>query len=236
MVLASIFFTLSFLSGLFIVWQLYWTDYVANSYQSEKIEEIRNSPVFIKAKDSGVGVERYDDPPVIDPPLRGQWYGLITIPSIHKGKWATIAEGSGLDVIDYGYFGHYAGTTSLGDKGNVALAAHRRSRGSAMRDADKIKVGDPIVVETSKYYYVYRVTGQEIVNPWDDYTVSVNPQQAKQLIEEGKDWRSIELDVVERQLTVTTCHPLYGATHRLITHSTLEYWMDKTTGKPKEIL
>ena len=68
-------------------------------------------------------------------------------------------------VIDKGSLGHYTDTAMPGELGNFALAGHRQSYGAALRNQPDLEAGDPLIVETAEYFYVYRVTEHEIVAP-----------------------------------------------------------------------
>lgn len=225
--------------GLFIFWQIQWTTWEANAHQEASIEYFENTEHFV-ASPNQVGVERRDEPPKMSHVSHGQYIGMINIPAIHGDKWSVIAEGSGLDVIDMGYFGRYNNTrTYPGEVGNFSMAAHRLSYGSGMMDIDKVKVGDSVIVETNKYYYVYKVLENPIdvlVNPSQVEVISADPYQARQLIAEGKDWRTEDIEVTRRFLTITSCHPAYVSSHRIILHAEFDYWMDKEDGKPKELV
>ena len=81
-----------------------------------------------------------------------------------------------------------------GEQGNVALAGHRVGKGSPFLELDKLRPGDPIVVETAQSWFVYRVLGdpstgdfgtdpsgipgQEIVRPTDVAVIARTPDAA----------------------------------------------------------
>ena len=55
--------------------------------------------------------------------------------------------------------GHYADTAMPGEQGNVSFAGHRVGKGSPFLELDQLRPGDPIVVETSDSWFVYRMLG-----------------------------------------------------------------------------
>ena len=87
--------------------------------------------------------------------------------------------------------GHYSGTAMPGERGNAAFAGHRVGRGSPFLDLDRLRPGDPVVVETGNAWSVHRVLGdpatgdlgtdpsgipgQEIVAPTDVAVISPTP-------------------------------------------------------------
>ena len=50
-----------------------------------------------------------------------------------------------------------------GQVGNFAFAGHRNGYGQPLGDVDKLQEGDPIIVRTQDYWYVYHYTSYKIV-------------------------------------------------------------------------
>jgi sortase A len=108
------------------------------------------------------------------------------------GYRAMVREGVGLDVLAIGP-GHYPSSAWPGQPGNVAVAAHNATW---IRFGD-LRPGDELTLQTRYGAFRYRMTGSRVVTP-DDTSV---------LRPEG-----------DRQLTLTTCWPLWAgqfATRRL---------------------
>jgi sortase A len=136
-----------------------------------------------------------------------------------------VVEGTDQDQLAQGP-GHYLGTAFPGEKGNVSLAGHRVGRGSPFLDLDKLRPGDPIIVETRTSWFVYRVLGdqasgnfgadasgipgQEVVLPTDLKVISPTPGGAATAAPSGS------------YLTLTTCHPRFSARQRLVIHAKLD--------------
>ncbi|MNJ57355.1 Sortase family protein [compost metagenome] len=98
---------------------------------------------------------------------------------------------------------HMSETTTIGEAGNAAIAAHRsRTTGRLFNRLDEVEVGDEIVVRSQGEKFVYSVYQISVVKPTD---VSVL---------EGNDSDKI--------LTLITCEPLVNPTHRLIVHAKQE--------------
>ena len=96
--------------------------------------------------------------------------------------------------------GHYPDTALPGGKGNFAVAGHRTTYGAPFFNLDQLRPDDEVVVTArDKKQYVYRVREQRIVGPGDSWVVGEDP------LERGK-----------RLLTLTTCHPRFSNTQRMI--------------------
>ena len=71
-------------------------------------------------------------------------------------------------------------------------------------------------------YYVYYVTGSEIVQPNDVQVIAPVPNKPGE-------------EPTERMLTMTACHPMYSAAERYITYAKYDHWVDRSKGIPKEL-
>ncbi|SEO41213.1 class E sortase [Trujillonella endophytica] len=207
--LGQLLLTVGFVLLLFVVYELYVTDLLAGQAQEELSDELR---------------EEWDGatPAPITPEV-GEPFAFLHVPGLGAGWNRAIVEGTGADELAQGP-GHYVGTALPGEQGNFAVAGHRVGRGSPFLDLDQLRPGDPIVVETSDAWYVYRVLGdpatgdfgggpvpgQQIVSPSDVSVISPTPTAAPEVPPSGA------------YLTLTTCHPRYSARERLIVHAVLE--------------
>jgi sortase A len=112
-----------------------------------------------------------------------------------------------------------------GEQGNFAVAGHRVGRGSPFLDLDRMRPGDPIVIETAEGWFTYRVLGdpatgdfaspsgipgQHVVTPADVDVIAPVPGGPPDAVATGA------------YLTLTTCHPKYSARQRLIVHAELD--------------
>ena len=96
---------------------------------------------------------------------------------------------------------HYAVTPLPGAGEPFAIAGHRTTYGAPFNKLDELKRGDAIYVDTPYARFRYRVAKTSVVLPTD---VGV-------LADRGYD------------LVLTTCTPLYSASHRLIIWGRLVY-------------
>ncbi|MDY2941067.1 MAG: class E sortase [Varibaculum sp.] len=211
--------TLGLLTALFAFWQVFVTDWQTASDRTAAISEFTElaSDYPLKISDD----ERTTAPPV---PARVGWNQ--TFGSLHVPKWnymvIPVREGTDNAVIDFAVAGHYTETVMPGDIGNFSVAAHRRTYGSNFRRIDVLNEGDRVVVETQGAWMVYEMIGKEIVLPSQSEVVAPVP---------GK----IDEKPTERLMTMTTCHPEYGSSHRYIVHLKLHHWVPRTSGVPREL-
>jgi sortase A len=140
----------------------------------------------------------------------GDAIARLEIPSI--GVNDIIVAGVGTSDLKKGP-GHYPDTPLPGQLGNAAIAGHRTTYGQPFFDVDKLEPGDEIIVTTLSGRFVYRVTGQEIVDP-SDYGVvaTVNPDVAN--------------------LTLTSCNPKWTAQQRIVIFSELDQDASTSAGEP----
>lgn len=99
--------------------------------------------------------------------------------------------------------GHFPETPMPGQLGNSAIAGHRTTYGQPFYDVDKLEPGDDIILTTLDGQYVYTVTGQQIVSPSDYHVVTTT-------------------DPDTASLTLTSCHPRWSASQRIVISSELD--------------
>jgi sortase A len=146
----------------------------------------------------------------------------LYIPRFGPDYHWTILQGTTQAVLADGP-GHYVGTALPGQVGNFAVAGHRVGKGEPFLNLDHLRAGDAVIVETKPFWYVYRVKGldhgltvpdrdgvpgREIVDPTDGAVLLPYPDHPG-----GRPF--------ERLMTMTTCHPKFTATERMIVHAKL---------------
>ena len=229
-VLGELLITLGVLLGLFVAWQLWWTDVVAGREQAQIAEEL-GWVTAAPAVDAGteaaepppVSPERRDPAPVIEEPAVGTGFAALQVPRWGADYLRTISQGTSREeVLDDLGIGHYEGTAMPGAVGNFAVAGHRTTYNKPFNRVEELVVGDPLVVQTHDTWYVYRVTSTEIVSPDAVQVIAPVPNQP-------------EAQPTEALMTLTTCHPMFSARERFIVYSTLDYWMPIADGTPVEL-
>jgi len=225
--------TFGLVALLFVVYELYVTDFLSARDQDRLSEQIEQqwadaptveapAPEPVPAPTEGAPAPAPQPAPeTIDVGL-GEPFAKLYIPRLGEDYNRVIVEGTAQVQLEQGP-GHYLGTAMPGQQGNFAVAGHRVGRGSPFLDLDRMRPGDAIVVETELNWYVYRVLGdpatgdfgtdpsgipgQQIVRPEDVSVIAPTPGGAA---------------ATDAYLTLTTCHPKYSAAQRLIIHARLD--------------
>ena len=149
--------------GLFVVWQLFYTDILSGRTQDAALEstdfaeDSHLPPVTvtdgeITAADVDVPIEILPDAlkvyspdgaPITAEPAAPETFGRLWVPRWGSGYVKPISQGTDRQVtLDKLGIGHYQSTAMPGEVGNFALAGHRTSYGKPFADIDV----------TEKYY------------------------------------------------------------------------------------
>ena len=221
--------------GLYVVWQLFYTDVTAAREQQEVLETLDwaytgeitadepaepEGPLVIADADK----QSPDTAPVMEEPEF-----LTTFATLYVPRWGTdyvkpVSQGvTRREVLDVLGIGHYPGTAMPGELGNFAISAHRTTYGKPFNRIAELEHGDPLVVQTEEAWYVYRVTDDSIVLPHQVEVIAPVPGQPG-AAPDG------------HYITLTTCHPMFSAAERFIVHGELEYWAPVGDAVPAEIL
>lgn len=187
--------------GLFAVYTLFWTG-VETANEQEALEEQFSS---VEASPEATEEPAADDP---EPePLSGDAYARLTIPRLGDDWRWIVVQGVELETLTRGP-GHYPETVDPGEVGNFAVAGHRATYGEPFANLDRVQVGDEVRVERAGVLHTYVVTESFITDPSDTDVLLPVPGQP-----------GVEAD--EAVLTLTTCHPRWSSSERLIVHATL---------------
>ncbi len=215
---------------LFVVWQLGYEGVVQAKAQSGVVSELEQQ--FVAPHSNGIsgaggGTGTGNAAPTSIPPELlpdgGAPFAILRVPRLGGPTWSKpVFQGTGLDVLAQG-LGHYTETQLPGQVGNVAIAGHRAGHGNPLINIDAIRPGDVMVLETRFAYYVYRVTGHEIVPPTHVQVLDAVPN------EPGAAPTTAEF-------TLTSCDPRYGSTNRYIVYSQLEQTIPHDQGLPAGLL
>lgn len=205
---------------LYVLWNLFVADALIRNEQARAAEELRAAWSDASAAHPvGAGVQRQD--PAIAPPEPGEAFAVLHVPRFGDSWQRPVVEGTTLADLADGA-GHYRDSALPGQIGNFAVAGHRLTHGSIFKRIDALREGDPIVVETAGGWHVYRVTRSLIVTPDRVDVVAPVPARPGQAPE-----RAV--------LTLTSCDPLFGSTHRFIVHAELERSQARAAGPPAEL-
>jgi sortase A len=209
----------------FLAWQLWWTDVIGNRAQAQVVRNLDFSPApTASASGPLVAPPRYDDPPVPAEPAVTTTFATLQVPRWTGEPARPISEGTDKKtVLDVLGIGHYPGTAMPGAIGNFAVAGHRTTFAKPFNRIAELQVGDALVVRTSDTWYVYKVTSTQVVLPTDVSVIAPVPGDP-----------SAAPSV--RSITLTTCTPMFSASHRYIVHGVLDHWAPVSAGTPAELL
>lgn len=224
-VVGELLITLGVLLLGFLVWQLWWTDVEADAAQAEIVRELGFAPPpEVTDVDDGIAEPRRDEPPVLAQPEHAASFASLQVPRWAGEPERPISQGTDRPtVLDTLGIGHYDDTAMPGGLGNFALAGHRVTYGKPFNRIEELQVGDPLVVRTTDTWYVYKVTGTEVVMPADVRVIAPTPNQPG-------------VEPTQRFITLTTCHPMFSARERYVVHGVLDYWAPVADGTPAELL
>ncbi|WP_404801583.1 class E sortase [Bifidobacterium platyrrhinorum] len=222
-ILAEILITFAIVCTLYIVWQMWWTGVEAERTQVETRQQVSWSDPTASG-DTKIAKAQEGDAPV--QPTSANYGDLISqlyIPRFGQDWQRNVVEGTDAAQLARHGLGHYTNTQMPGQVGNFAIAGHRNGYGEPLGDVDKLQEGDPIIVRTQDYWYVYTFTKYRIVNPEDVYVIAPDPDNTG-------------AQPTKRMITLTTCEPKYSTPiHRWIVWGELKYWAKVSDGIPQEL-
>ena len=137
----------------------------------------------------------------------GDAIARIRVPKIDLDK--IVVEGVEVDDLRKGP-GHYRSTPLPGQRGNAAIAGHRTTYGAPFNRIDELEPGDDILVSTLQGDFTYKVLPQTDGDGAPSGHLIVSPNDA---------WVLDDTD--DNRLTLTSCHPKYSASQRIIVQAAL---------------
>ncbi|MFH1329034.1 MAG: sortase [Actinomycetota bacterium] len=169
-------------------------------------ESLPLAPIVVpSALDTAAGLDAGvlpagEDPPELileAAPALGGPIGTILIPKA-RVDWVVV-EGGRRSDLTLGA-GHMPWTPLPGQPGNAVISGHRTTYGAPFRHLDDLEPGDIVTVTTTIGTHIYQVVEVRAVDPNDTWVMD--------------QWRGA-------WLTLTTCHPEFLATQRLVAISRL---------------
>ncbi|WTW96183.1 class E sortase [Streptomycetaceae bacterium NBC_01309] len=225
------FITLGVVILLFVVYQLYWTGVLAREARAGELDELQKKmKATLAAPATPAVVGAAPAPPAPGPPPAyedGKSFAVMYIPRFGSGwKWTVLAN-TETDTLKKG-LGWYTGSAKAGQDGNFAVAGHRKTYGDPMIDFPDLRVGDKVIVNDTVNWYVYTIdkplvngtNNKAVYKTLPDDTGVVAPVPVKGFDKPGK------------YITLTTCEPEYGSSHRLIVWGHLESVQPLSAGEP----
>ncbi|WP_265292075.1 class E sortase [Streptomyces sp. SHP 1-2] len=212
-VMGELFITTGVMMLLFVTYQLWWTNVRAHAQADRAASALQDDWASGRAPDA------------FEP---GQGFALLHMPTLDVV--VPIAEGTDTKkVLDRGMVGHYADkplkTAMPQDaSGNFGLAGHRNTHGEPFRYINRLKPGDPIVVETRDTYFVYKMASVlPVTAPSNVGVLDPVPRQA--------GFKS-----PGRYITLTTCTPEFTSKYRLIVWGKMVEERPRSKGKPDALV
>lgn len=226
-IFAEILFTVAAICALYIVWQMWWTGVQSEHTQYNQRQSVSwSDPSKSAGSSKGVSIAKAQNgTPPVQPKSAdtGDIVAQIYIPRFGDQWQRNIVQGTDMTSLNKHGMGHYTDSQMPGQIGNFAAAGHRNGYGQPLGDVDKLKTGDPIVLRTKDYWYVYTYTSYKIVTPDHVEVVAPNPDDPT-------------APATQRMITLTTCEPKYSTpTHRWITYGKFKYWAKVSDGVPQEL-
>ncbi|MFF3766006.1 class E sortase [Streptomyces sp. NPDC001922] len=214
-VLGETFITIGVLMLLFVTYQLWYTNVLAQQEAGGAASNLQKEWDGKGARSAGA----------FSP---GQGFAIMYIPKLDVK--VPIAEGIDKNkVLDHGMVGHYADgklkTAMPWDKkGNFAVAGHRNTHGEPFRYINRLNPGDEIIVETQRTFYTYEMASILPQTPPSNTDV-IKP------VPPGSGFTG-----PGRYITLTTCTPEFTSTYRMIVWGRMVDERARSQGKPDALV
>ncbi|MEV3852798.1 class E sortase [Streptomyces sp. NPDC050095] len=210
---------------LFVVYVLFWTGVKADSAMNQQIDDLQDQwakrPVATASPAPRPGATD-SAPPKPAAYKDGDPFAVMYIPRLGFTWNKPVLEDTKVGTLKKG-LGHYAGTAQLGQKGNFAVAGHRRTYGDPFKDFPKLRPGDQVVLTDGTTWFTYVIDTKPYKTLPSDIGV-IDPVPRKSGFKEPG-----------RYLTLTTCEPEWGHSHRLIVWGHLDATQPVEAGKPEAL-
>lgn len=210
--LGELFITAGLVLLLFCVYQLVWTNIVAEHAQGKVSHTLRQEWAREGGNQSPNGTIRLSKSDF------GKGFAFLHIPRLGRKYSVPVVQGVSLPDLSRGV-GHYPSTALPGDVGNFAVAGHRATNGEPFAHLDLVKVGDSLVVETRVDWFTYVVDKVQIVAPTAVWVIAPVPGKPQQL-------------PTRQLITLTTCNPRWASTQRMIVFGHLTATQPTADGRP----
>jgi sortase A len=203
---------------LFVVYVLFWTGVQADGVMDDQIDLLRKEWSQPRPPSGGPATAPEEPKPY----LRGRPFAIMYIPRLGFTWNKPVLEGTATSTLKKG-LGHYAETARLGQRGNFAIAGHRRTHGDPFKDFPRLRRGDAVVLTDGTTWFTYRIDkGPYKTVPSDIEVIDPVP-------------RTSGYTRPGRYLTLTTCEPEWGHSHRLIAWAHLDSTQPVEAGKPEAL-
>jgi sortase A len=214
--------TVGALICLFVVYVLFWTGVRADGAMNHQIDVLHDQWAKRTAQPKTTARTSAAPPRKPAPYSPGRPFAIMYIPRLGFTWNKPVLEDTAVNTLKKG-LGHYANTAQLGQVGNFAVAGHRRTYGDPFVDFPKLRPGDAVVLTDGTTWFTYRIDkGPYKTVPTDVEVIDPVPRKSG-YTREG------------RYLTLTTCDPEWGHSHRLIVWAHLDSTQPVEAGKPRAL-
>ncbi|MGV9449808.1 class E sortase [Streptomyces sp. NPDC003635] len=204
---------------LFVVYVLFWTGVKADHVMDDQIDQLEEQWARGTVKPTGSPGAAATGPPEPATYRSGKPFAIMYIPRLGFTWNKPVLEGTATGTLKKG-LGHYAHTARLGQQGNFSVAGHRRTYGDPFKDFPRLRPGDAVVLTDGTTWFTYRVDkGPYKTVPSDVEVIDPVPRKSG-------------YTRAGRYLTLTTCDPEWGHSHRLIVWAHLDATQPVEAGKP----
>lgn len=203
---------------LFVVYVLFWTGVQADRVMGDQIDDLHDQWAQGTVAPAP-GASATAQPA---PYRAGRPFAVMYIPRLGFTWNKPVLEGTATGTLKKG-LGHYAGSARLGQTGNFSVAGHRRTYGDPFKDFPELRRGDAVVLTDGTTWFTYRIDkGPYKTVPSDVEVIDAVPRKSG-YTRPG------------RYLTLTTCDPEWGHSHRLIVWAHLDSTQPVEAGEPKAL-
>lgn len=219
---------------LFVVYVMFWTGVKADTVMDDQIDQLQDqwaqgavrpapaAPGGSAGPGTATTPGATTSPPKPAPYTADKPFAIMYIPRLGFTWNKPVLEGTATKTLKKG-LGHYANTAQLGQKGNFSVAGHRRTYGDPFKDFPRLRPGDAVVLTDGTTWFTYRIDkGPYKTVPTDIEVIDAVPRKSG-YTREG------------RYLTLTTCDPEWGHSHRLIVWAHLDSTQPVEAGKPEAL-
>lgn len=214
--------TLGTVIVLFVVYVLFWTGVKADHVMDDQIDQLEEQWARGSVKPTGspgAPGAAATSPPEPVAYRSGKPFAIMYIPRLGFTWNKPVLEGTATGTLKKG-LGHYAHTARLGQQGNFSVAGHRRTYGDPFKDFPRLRAGDAVVLTDGTTWFTYRIDkGPYKTVPSDIEVIDPVPRKSG-------------YTRAGRYLTLTTCDPEWGHSHRLIVWAHLDATQPVEAGKP----
>ncbi|MBT2506654.1 class E sortase [Streptomyces sp. ISL-98] len=212
--------TIGALIVLFVLYVMFWTGIKAYDASDGQIEALQDkwaqSPAPVRT------TPPKGPPPAPEAYEPGKPFAVMYVPRLGRSWDWPVLEGTKTNTLKKG-LGHYARTTQLGETGNFSVAGHRRTYGDPFKDFPTLRPGDAVVLTDGTTWFTYRIANKPYRTvPSDTGVIDEVPRKS--------GFRGSG-----RYLTLTTCEPEWGSSHRLIVWAHLDETQPVEDGKPSAL-